>query len=81
MDEMMMMMIGGGCYFSIVLINQGVNVNEISTPEIAVTITLPYCLNSSPLNSLTIIIVKVNPINIVQYFKFIFSFSILFFGN
>ena len=68
-------------YSSFVLVSHGVIVSEISPAEIAVTITLPYCLKSIPLKSLIEIIVKVRLAKIVQYFNFMFSFSVLFVGS
>lgn len=44
----------------------GVKINEISAVEIAVAITFPYCLKSSPLESLIEIIAKVSPVKIAQ---------------
>ncbi|MCQ4040436.1 hypothetical protein N4Q87_10760, partial [Riemerella anatipestifer] len=60
----------GGSLFYFVLVSHDVIVNEISPAEIVITIIFPYCLMSSPLKSLTEIIVKVRPAKIVQYFKF-----------
>ncbi len=70
---------GWGFYFA--LVSHDVIINEISPAEIAVTITSPYCLKSSPLTSLTEIIVNVSPTKIAQYFKLTFSFTVLSVGS